>query len=73
MLTRNKITCLKCKTELGESILVEDTELLQLSGMLCREVRGVCPVCGHPFYWSVSDKNLQKLVQQIKKQDTNML
>ena len=73
MLTRKVITCLHCKTELGESILVKDTELLQLSGMLCREVRGVCPVCGHPFYWSVSDKNLEKLVQRIKKDDPSML
>ena len=73
MITRNLITCLNCKIELGESVIIENTEFLQLSGVLCREVRGVCPNCGKPFYWSVSDKTLQKLDQLIKKAGSNML
>lgn len=72
-ITRNPITCLFCHIELGKSVIIENTEFLQLSGVLCREVRGVCPNCGKPFYWSVSDKTLQKLDQLIKKAGSNML
>ena len=73
MITSNIITCLNCKIELGKSIIIENTEFLQLSGVLCREVRGVCPNCGKPFYWSVSDKTMQRLDQIIKKSGSNML
>ena len=52
----------KCGHVIGRLIHVNGAELLDVNGIICREVHGFCPVCKNGVNWTVSDRLLLKIL-----------
>lgn len=66
------VKCARCKNEIGLFVKIEETEFLQMGGGLAREFHGVCAGCGLEIHWSINDRKLEKLIEQVR-QRSNML
>lgn len=53
-----------CKTRLGNIVVIENLEWLQMGGGIARQWHGVCAKCGKEFHWSVSDRLLEKIMNR---------
>ena len=60
-----KIECQKCGREIGIIVKLAGSDWLNIGGLIVRYVYGVCSGCGHPFYWSASERALSALVQSV--------
>jgi transcription initiation factor TFIIIB Brf1 subunit/transcription initiation factor TFIIB len=58
------VKCRKCGHEIGKTLDINGLEMVQLAGVVCREVKGRCVHCGEPFYYSVSEKQIDKLINK---------
>ena len=57
--------CPQCHKQIGVTKLVGNVELLEINGVLCREIRCFCTTCGTEIWYSVSDAMLRKLVERV--------
>lgn len=71
---QNVIRCTNCNAEIGRVICVDNgQERLQAGGILVNVARGVCIQCGAEFHWSISERMLAELVQQIIEMRKNVV
>ena len=59
------VKCPHCGNEIGTIVCVDDVQLLQMGGGLCREWHGVCCQCGYGLHWSISEQMLSSLVRRL--------
>jgi DNA-directed RNA polymerase subunit RPC12/RpoP len=62
-----KIKCSKCGREVGQTILIQGEDLLQIGSLLISELRANCVHCGEGFFYSVTEKKLERLINKLKK------
>lgn len=61
--TNNRdVTCPRCDAVLGRLVDAGGLDFIQVGGVICREIRGQCTQCGAPFYYSVSDRMMERLI-----------
>ncbi len=65
MADNREIKCPNCGSVLGHSVIIKDTEWLQMGGGIAREWHGVCAQCGKEVHWSVSDRLLESLIRRV--------
>lgn len=63
----DEIRC-KCGHVIGQIVSVNGAQLLDINGMICREVHGICPKCGYGVHWSVSDLLLQRILDRCQRE-----
>jgi DNA-directed RNA polymerase subunit RPC12/RpoP len=61
-----KIKCSKCGHEVGQTILIQGEELLQIGSLLIAELRANCIQCGEGFFYSITEKKLERLIRKIQ-------
>ena len=59
------LTCARCGLEIGNLIMVKGEELVQLGGLVVRDVNGNCAKCGRPFNYSLNERRLERLIQSV--------
>ena len=59
-----KFTC-SCGNSIGQVMLMDQVEMLQIGSGLAREFHGVCIQCGRGVHWSTPDRILSRLVTRI--------
>lgn len=58
--------CRKCGNVLGKEIYLNgEIGFLEIGGGVLREARGNCKQCAEPFYYSVSEKRLNRLFNML--------
>lgn len=62
----NQLTCARCGVEIGRLIEVEGEELVQVGGLVVRSISGSCARCGNGYYYSLSEKLLERLIKKAK-------
>lgn len=64
--TNNRdVACPRCDVVLGCLVDAGGLDFIQVGGVICREIRGQCTQCGAPFYYSVSDRMMERLIALI--------
>ncbi|KAF0106156.1 MAG: hypothetical protein FD147_2564 [Chloroflexi bacterium] len=58
-----------CKASIGNIVVVEDQELLQIGGLLISKVDGVCIKCGKQFHWWATDRLLEAILERLIKKE----
>jgi len=61
-----KIVCKNCGTEMGNYLVLEGEEFLQIGSVIARQLHGICAVCGTEVHWSVPDRTMERLLARIK-------
>ena len=56
--------CPTCHLLLGQTKTVGNIELLQINGVIIRELRGFCTNCGSEIRYSVSDAYLKSIIER---------
>jgi hypothetical protein len=65
-ITTNKVVkCQKCGNEIGRVIEINDVQFLHAGGQVIGESKGVCCACGAPFFWSINNQRLERLLKTI--------
>jgi len=60
--------CPQCHLLLGQTKVVGNVELLQINGVIIRELRGFCANCGGEIRYSVSDAYLKSIIEKASRQ-----
>jgi len=58
----------RCGHVIGQIVVFNGAQLLDINGLICREVHGVCPKCGRSIHWAVSDLLLKKILDHRRKE-----
>lgn len=63
----SEITCPNpnCKIVIGVGVDVKNLRLIQVGGLVIRDVKANCAKCGTAIYWNVSDKELMEFVRAM--------
>jgi hypothetical protein len=61
--------CPQCNKVIGSIKVVNNVELLQIDGVLCRELRGFCKHCAGEIRFSTSDSVFRALMEQTMRVD----
>lgn len=64
------MTCARCGAEIGRLIEVEGEELVQVGGLVVREIHGNCAGCGENFDYSLNAKRLMRLIKTTQSRQT---
>lgn len=63
---KKAICCSQCRHEIGQVVEVAPgVERLLIGNLLVNVARGVCCVCGTEFHWSISERMLAELIDQV--------
>ena len=54
----------RCGHVIGQIVTVSGAELLDINGMICREVHGNCPKCSRGVHWTVPDLLLERILRR---------
>lgn len=74
IIVKRHFQCSNCRNRIGELVIINNgDELLHLGGLLLKEAHGICIKCGVGFHYSLSEKKLQKLLQQVNNFRGNQL
>lgn len=61
-----QIRCKRCHRLIGELVEVDGQEWLSVNSVLITVMRGSC-TCGEEFHWSISEQQLARLIERVKK------
>jgi len=68
-----KMVCSRCGIEIGKIIIINDSdEVINLGGLLLKEVHGVCCNCGQGFHYSISEKKLNQILIYLQKKEDKL-
>jgi len=63
------VNCSQCGSEIGQPIEVGGEVLLQIGGLVMREIHGNCALCGEPFDYSLNSRRLEKLLKRVVERE----
>ena len=57
-------SCHKCGRIIGQVIVVDDEELVQIGGLVVSEIDGNCATCGEEYHYSLNARRLERLIRR---------
>ncbi len=60
------IECQKCGREVGRIVEIDGMDWLNVNGIAVNYMKGVCIDCGQEFHWSLSERQLARLIKSVK-------
>lgn len=65
----SQIFCRRCGMKIGQYVMVERDEMVQVGGLLVAELHGNCIQCGEEFHYSLNAKRLERLIRRVNRSE----
>lgn len=56
-----------CENEIATVVEIEGREMIKTGGLLVSRIDGACLRCGMKFYWAITEKMMEKIIENMRK------